>query len=902
MAANPMSGTPSVTVIIPCFNYGRFLKECLSSVFAQTVQPIETLIINDGSTDPETLAILNELAEPRVKVIHQNNRGLAGARNSGIRHATGEYVYFLDADDVMFPDCLEKLAALLQGDKNAFAACCGVQLLGGNRHGTEWRAFYNPYTLLVQNSWAAGIMLRKHGVEQLSLWYDESMRHGYEDWEFNIRLTQSGRPLKIFPGALYYYRIHRQSMLTASRSRHAELVSYIRNKHQNIYAAENLLRLKRLHDPSLAIAACSTERDEMEHWLAIQSFKDCILLGEGTKPATSRYLLLHAGVAALQRLPPEAIESAIMSLESNVGYQSCVLAVRLNGSVSSLGAAWQQETCQPVAIVLRSRSSPESPSVERIIDKPENLLRFADQFPSCESGWKPIDTRALADRAWNLRDPVAIRKRLSWWGERLLGTRLKGYFVTLYDLIYYRLLSSETTSRVRRRLAQILGDRGEYIVARIFYGIFLARPQSRAQLSAEPNPTTQNPDPAPLFLSPTRADPNNVTLLIATAWLNQGGIEQEIIDLCKYLNPSRFSVVVATTKRSAHPWESLIRNFHARVYHLGDFLNPREIRRGLAHLILNHHINVLHIVHSREAYEALPLIKRTCPYLSVSDRNVTFAGGFPKISTKVGGVSVDIRTVGHHRLAQQMSNAYGVEREALKVIHAGTDLQRLQQALSNGQRSLHKMCNLRPDVPIVLYMGRLDPEKRPHIFLRTAAKVLKKCPDSPAHFAMVGDGEMRGYLEGEIIKLGLRERFHLLGFHLDSYHLMVDSTLLMITSAYEGLALVSYEAMALGIPQISADVGGQSELIKPETGILVKNGRGEVGRYARACLELLSDPERRARMAAAGKDRIKNYFSAENAVKQYAEIFEQMAQLSRKRAAEIPHLRPPHINPLHEFV
>ena len=130
---------------------------------------------------------------------------------------------------------------------------------------------------------------------------------------------------------------------------------------------------------------------------------------------------------------------------------------------------------------------------------------------------------------------------------------------------------------------------------------------------------------------------------------------------------------------------------------------------------------------------------------------------------------------------------------------------------------------------------------------------------------------------------------------------MADATVLMMPSAYEGLALVSYEAMALGIPQIFANVGGQSELITPETGILIDNGPGEETRYAQACLELLSDPGQRARMAAAGKERIRAHFAAEYAVKQYAEIFEELAAVSRSERVEIPHLTPPHINPLYEL-
>jgi glycosyltransferase involved in cell wall biosynthesis len=182
------------------------------------------------------------------------------------------------------------------------------------------------------------------------------------------------------------------------------------------------------------------------------------------------------------------------------------------------------------------------------------------------------------------------------------------------------------------------------------------------------------------------------------------------------------------------------------------------------------------------------------------------------------------------------------------------------------------------------------------------AKILDIQPECKAHFAMVGDGDLVPSVKALISKFHLSGRIHLLGAHPNAIELLADATLLMMPSAYEGLALVSYEAMALGVPQIFANVNGQSELITPETGILIDNGPGEETRYAQACFELLSDPDRRARMAAAGKERIKSHFTAENAVKQYAEIFEKLADLSRKRASEIPHLRPPHINPLREIV
>jgi glycosyltransferase involved in cell wall biosynthesis len=166
---------------------------------------------------------------------------------------------------------------------------------------------------------------------------------------------------------------------------------------------------------------------------------------------------------------------------------------------------------------------------------------------------------------------------------------------------------------------------------------------------------------------------------------------------------------------------------------------------------------------------------------------------------------------------------------------------------------------------------------------------------------MIGDGASRSAVEQLVAEAGLNERIHLLGPRTNAIDLLADSTILMMPSAYEGLALVSYEAMALGVPQIFADVGGQSELITPETGILINNGPGEETRYAEACLRLLSDTDRQARMAAAGKKKIRARFTAESTASQYADTFEELAELSQKRASEIPHLRPPHINPLQEL-
>jgi len=891
----PSSDVPRVSVIIPCFNYGRFLKTSLASVTGQTLKPVETLIIDDGSTDPDTLAILHDLSVRGTKIIRQENRGLSGARNTGVRQSKGEFIYFLDADDVLFPECLEKLATLLQQDSNAIAACCGVKLLGGQQNGTEWPARYDPYLILVENIWGAGIMLQKRRIEELSLYYDEAMRNGYEDWEFNIRLVQTGQPILVHPAPLYHYRIHPHSMLASSRTRHAELVAYIRRKHGRLFAAENLLKLKGQDFPALAVSARAHDKLDTEPWLARQTFKDYVAAKETNTP---RHWLLQAGGEASNRLPSEAIECAIMFLETNKIASACTLAVRLHGNDSFLGSTWKREMCQPVAIVAKTEAWATLPPRDKIVSF-DNLIRFADQLPGSTSGWQPLEFNIDAKRKWHLLDLVSTRKLFRLKLEKLFGARIKNSMVGLYDLIYYRVLLSASVLSVRNKVAGFLGERGEIILSRIFYGAFLAVPPPKDPTSATPALRHHNPDPSPLFLD-TDTDTSKITLLIITAWLNQGGVEQEILDLCTYLDRSRFRIIIATTRRSSHPWENRFRSTGASVYHLADIFSPDDIQRGLAHLILQHGVDVTHIVHSREAYASLPFIKRLCPFVSVCDRNVIMAGNFPKISARLKPKLVDVRTVGHHKLAKQMS-AYGLSGRDLKVIYAGTDPLRLQRHSSDDLYLLHSLCGVSSDVPIVLYVGRLDREKRPEIFVRVAARVCKLRPDCPTHFAMAGDGEMRGKTEALIAKLRLHNRIHLLGFQTNGPYLIKDSAVLMITSRHEGLALVSFEAIAMCTPQISADVGSQSELVTPDIGILIKNGIGEVDRYARACIEILADRERRESMSAACKRKYTDQYSAQHCAHQYGRIFEELAELSRRRAVETPCLRPPHINPLNAF-
>jgi len=105
-----------LSVIIPCFNDGHFLDEAVESVLNYIEQPVEIIIVNDGSTDPFTLTILERLKGETVKVLSHKNHGLAYSRNRGISEATGKYILPLDSDNKIKADYIRKALLLLDSD------------------------------------------------------------------------------------------------------------------------------------------------------------------------------------------------------------------------------------------------------------------------------------------------------------------------------------------------------------------------------------------------------------------------------------------------------------------------------------------------------------------------------------------------------------------------------------------------------------------------------------------------------------------------------------------------------------------------------------------------------------------------------------------------------------------
>ena len=135
-----------ISVIIPVFNTGMILKNTIESVLDQTFTDFELIIVDDGSTDSTTAGVLNCQTDRRIRIIHQENSGVAAARNRGIREARGRYIAFLDHDDLYLPEKLEVLKSLLDETADAVLAYSPVIPFGEDIMLFDHRLFYHNTT------------------------------------------------------------------------------------------------------------------------------------------------------------------------------------------------------------------------------------------------------------------------------------------------------------------------------------------------------------------------------------------------------------------------------------------------------------------------------------------------------------------------------------------------------------------------------------------------------------------------------------------------------------------------------------------------------------------------------------------------------------------------------------
>lgn len=235
-----MKDKPLVSIIIPCYNYGKYIKDAIDSIKNQTYENYECFIIDDDSTDNSADIIKKEIEGfDKFYYIHQKNGGLGNVRNNGIKMSKGKYYICVDADDVIFPNYIENGVDYME-KHNECVMYYGNAYFWFSDEIPERKIFWDikvpdKYILFLFSNWIySTAMIRRSDYNRVG-GYDETMK-GYEDWEFNIRLLYNHFHIyKDSNTDALLYRRHGKSMDSDSLKKINDYKIYIYNKNKDIY-------------------------------------------------------------------------------------------------------------------------------------------------------------------------------------------------------------------------------------------------------------------------------------------------------------------------------------------------------------------------------------------------------------------------------------------------------------------------------------------------------------------------------------------------------------------------------------------------------------------------------------------------------------------------------------------
>ncbi len=220
-----------ISIIIPAYQQGEYLEDCLESAYNQTVQAHEIIVVNDGSTD-DTQQIAERymfkefpMIESPVRVITQVNKGLSSARNTGIMAATGDYCLFLDADDMLLENAVEKISSEI-AQTNADIIAPSFKEFGKSDREVILGGFQME-DLKVANRLPYFCAIRRQALVDIG-GYSPKMRWGWEDYHLNFNLFSRGYSICVLQDILVKYRVKERSMIHEANEHADELWGQIK--------------------------------------------------------------------------------------------------------------------------------------------------------------------------------------------------------------------------------------------------------------------------------------------------------------------------------------------------------------------------------------------------------------------------------------------------------------------------------------------------------------------------------------------------------------------------------------------------------------------------------------------------------------------------------------------------
>jgi glycosyltransferase involved in cell wall biosynthesis/GT2 family glycosyltransferase len=376
---------------------------------------------------------------------------------------------------------------------------------------------------------------------------------------------------------------------------------------------------------------------------------------------------------------------------------------------------------------------------------------------------------------------------------------------------------------------------------------------------------------------------NKTRILMIIPWMAMGGADKFNLDLVVQLQKRGYEISIATTLPGNYQWYREFAALTPDIFILPHFLRIIDYPRFLYYLIRSRQVDIVFISNSEIGYKLLPYLRSRCPEVTFVDfchmeEEYWNNGGYPRLSVGYQEL-LDLTIVASQHLKDWMVQR-GAVPEGIEVCYINVDPEKFapnQDLRSKGRAKW----GIPPEVPVILYAGRLCDQKQPKVF----ARVMRELKSRGLHFRclVAGDGEYKKWLSRYLWRHCLKKHVRLLGAvsNREMRDLLAVSDIFFMPSKMEGISLAIYEAMATGVVPVSADVGGQRELVTPECGILIERSSEseEVKAYADALEKLIRSPELRKSMGAEARKRVSTLFHIDQMGKRMDELLKRAQEL-----------------------
>jgi glycosyltransferase involved in cell wall biosynthesis/GT2 family glycosyltransferase len=821
-----------VSVVIPAYNPTELVEQTVASALNQTHRNCEVIVVDDGSDDASSLDIIrriDERGDKRVRVVQQENAGLAAARNTGFRNARARWVVPLDADDLLEPNMIER--CLAEADEHDFGFAYFDYTVFGDSKYVERPGPYNLYRLLNENFMACCCFVRRAVWQQIG-GYDEWHRWGYEDWGFFLSLGKNGYFGHYIQEPLLRYRTHGRGLHYVGLERHESNWAHMQGVHAEILSPQGCLRVKRAWAPSVCFITRNGTPDLSDQTLEDFQVLENVSEAQALERSTAEAFVWLDGERPLRASVAEEAAWALTRADwltwTDTGDAPPPSLNNFAGPLGVSRRAMEWPDPKEGGEVRRLPWSCFAAREKAVSEKGLNAIDGAGAKPSTVAAQSTSqlmrhlqNAELLSAEAW-LRHPLRSASRLIPLRAKEAVNRSSGRAV--FDLSFYLKFQPRSV---------LIG------------GALIKRLDYLAKRPAE----------------------GKRRIALWTPHLGVGGAESVLLELAGQIDRDKWEIIVVATQstdsRLLERWTELA----DQVLDAAALVTEADIQRFLFSVAVNWGVNAVVLQNSAAAYGVLPAIKEKLPDLKVVDVLHAVDDDWDFFSATLDVAEhIDRRVViseaGRLRLIEMLT-----PDEKIRLIRNGVDLEKFRPDEAR-RAEARKRLGLSDRDRVVLFVGRLDDVKRP-LLLPVVARHLDA---SRFKFIIAGDGPLAESVRSRIQKLKLEDRFLVLGHSEEIPSLMNAADVLVIPSEGEGVPLALLEALASELPAVACRAGAIDEALPESCGRLVDAGEYEESRLAHALDEILSDDKLRWTLGAGGRKLVEQKYALAASRAAYAQV------------------------------